>query len=261
MQKNHRIYSDTFTIRSYEVRPEGTAKLMTICNLLQEVAGNHARQLDYDINQLRENNRTWFLYRLQLEMQYYPVWKELVTIETWPSGGKGVLAHRDFLLYNEQNEVLGRATTQWMIVDLNRERPVPIPQEVFDMEISDRSHVITPKRGKIALDPENGQNDKKDFHVRRSDLDINGHVNNVTHINWISESVPRQIYSQYQLSDIDIIYQGESKLGDMVRSSVYTSSNSQTFRHRISRHHADNVLATARTTWNLPIEKDDSQRT
>ncbi len=254
MQKTDRIYSETFTIRSYEVRPEGTAKLITICNLLQEVAGNHAQHLDYDIKQLRENNRTWFLYRLQLEMQYYPAWKDIVTIETWPSGGKGVLAYRDFLLYNKQKDSMGRATTQWMIVDLNRERPVPIPEEVVDMKVSDRRHVITPKRDKIALDSENGPSDEKDFRVRRSELDVNGHVNNVAHINWICETVPRKTYSQYHLSEIDIVYQGESKWGDMIHSALYkTSASPHSFKHRISRHNEESSLVTARTTWDLPL--------
>lgn len=38
--------------------------------------------------------------------------------------------------------------------------------------------------------------------ARRSDVDMNGHINNVTYIAWALETVPRDVYYNYQLQQV-----------------------------------------------------------
>ena len=75
-------YRETFTIRASEVSPEGRATLPSICYLLQEVAGNNALELNFDISQLKEKNLTWILHRLHVKMDTFPKWRDTITIET-----------------------------------------------------------------------------------------------------------------------------------------------------------------------------------
>ncbi len=251
MEENDRIYKETFPIQSYGVRPDKSARLAHICNLLQEVAGKHAHRLNYDIDQLRRENRTWFLYRLQLEMEDYPRWDDSITIETWPSGGKGVLAYREFLIYNESMDILGRGTSQWMIVDLQKKRPVPIPGEVFEMKVEKRGHTLKPQREKINLDHQDPLGSPTEFRIWRKDLDVNGHVNNVSYINWITESIPEDIYSEHRLNHLDIIYQAECKYGDKVIVKTYPTDQDHDFKHHIYRSQDQKTLALAQTRWGV----------
>ena len=38
--------------------------------------------------------------------------------------------------------------------------------------------------------------------ARRSDVDMNGHINNVTYIAWALETVPRDVYHNYELQQV-----------------------------------------------------------
>lgn len=37
---------------------------------------------------------------------------------------------------------------------------------------------------------------------RRSDMDPNGHINNVAYLAWAMEVIPDHVYQQYQLSEV-----------------------------------------------------------
>ncbi len=38
--------------------------------------------------------------------------------------------------------------------------------------------------------------------ARRSDMDMNGHINNVTYLSWVLETVPREVYVNYDLVQV-----------------------------------------------------------
>ncbi len=174
MQDN--IYTDTFYVHSYEIDTTGTASIKSICNYLQETAGNHADELGVAVDRLSEENRTWVLSRLHVEMDRYPRWREELQIETWPSGENGLLATREFILSSADGDELGRATSAWLIIDIDRRRPVRIPDYVSEIRLPDRERVLPETEELPSMeDPDL----EATFRVRHSDLDLNAHVNNV----------------------------------------------------------------------------------
>ncbi|MDZ7694202.1 MAG: thioesterase [Balneolaceae bacterium] len=205
------IFTQSFAIRSSEVRPSGNAKLQTICDLLQEVAGNHALELNWDVTQLKEHNLTWFLHRLDLEIEKYPRWRENVTVQTWPSGSDRLRAYRDFLILDDNEEVLVRALSYWLMINLESRRPSRMPKEVLEISPKNTDHVLPLKDDRPQF-PENIF-DKKQFAVRYSDLDINEHVNNIKYVEWITETLP----VQHQIKAFDIEFKAECGYGSKVK--------------------------------------------
>ena len=49
--------------------------------------------------------------------------------------------------------------------------------------------------------------------VRRSDMDMNQHVNNVTYLKWATEDLPSDLYSSHVLTGVDIEYRAEGHFG------------------------------------------------
>ena len=47
-------------------------------------------------------------------------------METWPAEAKLWGAIRDFIIRDVNGNVLIRASSQWVLVDINRKRPVPL---------------------------------------------------------------------------------------------------------------------------------------
>ena len=73
-------------MRAYEADERGRASILTVCNYLQEAAGNHAFHLNLAVDQLLKQDLTWVLARLHVRMNSYPRWRDELAITTWPSG-------------------------------------------------------------------------------------------------------------------------------------------------------------------------------
>lgn len=235
------FYSEQFKIRSSESAPSGRVKLQSVCDLLQETAGNHALELNFDISQLHERNLTWVLQRLTVEMNRYPKWRDTVTVQTWPSSGDSLRAYRDFLMLDENENELGRAISYWIIIDLESRRPVRIPEEILELAPASVDHVLPVTKER--LDKKSRYDDSKTFDVRRSDLDVNRHVNNVKYIEWALEAYPELM----EVTRLDIEFHAECSYGDRILSKIADAGAGRK-SHLITRLEDDKMLALAATS-------------
>lgn len=204
------IYEEEFKIRASEIGADKKATLPAICSLLQEVAGNHALQLKFDITDLQQQKMTWVLHRLNIQIDRFPDWRETITIKTWPSGGDGLRAHRDFLLLDEGGHTIGKSLSYWLILDMDKRRPIRIPKDILQSVPRDTKHVL-PVSDPVFEEIDNSKYSKS-FEVRKTDLDLNEHVNNVRYVEWALSVLPEN----EKLSKIDIKFMAEAVLGDKV---------------------------------------------
>jgi len=239
------IHYEAFIVRAYEVDAKGKASVPTICNYLQEAAGNHATKLGVAVDQLFKLNMTWVLSRLHVQILRFPFWREMIHLETWPSGKKGKFATRDFLIYDHKKNVIVRGTSSWMILDLKALRPISMPDFMEDIESPDRERAIDDQFPKLIV-PNNPEIEKK-IDVRLNDLDINQHVNNVKYIEWTLESIPIDEWKKKHLVDLEISYRAETKYGESVL--VNTQQNGDTYSHHVISEKDHRSLALLVTRW------------
>ena len=189
-------------------------RLPALCDLLQEVAGTNALQLNFDISRLKSQNLTWVLHRLHLQMERSPEWRDEIAIKTWPSGGNGLRAYRDFLVFDADGKELGRSLSYWLMIDLESKRPVRIPQKILATTPESEDHVLPVSSSRLNISGEISV--KKTFNVRRSDLDLNHHVNNVTYIDWALETAT----TETEFNSIDIEFRHECTYGDEIEAGT-----------------------------------------
>ena len=246
-------YIERFTVRTYETRPDGLASLPTICNYFQETASNHARELNWAFDDLNKRNKLWALNRLTVDILDYPVWQEEVQVETWPSHGDKLRAYRDFKLLNKDGDVLSKAVSQWVILDMESRRPVPIPEEILDLSEADMDHIVPIPDKKIPLLNDEDQKVSTNIKAHFNDLDLNGHVNNVTYICWMLESLPNDLLLQNIPVKLDIQFRGECNAGNHIqaayKSSEYTGENNcAVYQHALTMQATDAPVAAAELT-------------
>ncbi|HEY9757979.1 MAG TPA: acyl-ACP thioesterase domain-containing protein, partial [Oculatellaceae cyanobacterium] len=123
-------WREQFTIRSYHVGPTGLATAQSLCHFLQDSAANHAELLKVGGLDLAALDQMWVLSRLRLCLYKTPYWRSKIAVVTWPSTrSKGIRAHRDFQIFDaESNELLGEASSIWLLLDRQSRRPVRLPQ-------------------------------------------------------------------------------------------------------------------------------------
>lgn len=236
----------TYHIRSYEPLPGGRVSIATICNLLQDMAARHADSLGFGLLDLQTSGHYWVLARLHLMLDRLPGYGETVTVETWPSGNERLVALRDFTIMDGSG-VIGRATTSWVTLNAKTHRPDP-PETVLDGRlIPDRERsLVFPTKAITRL--KQGEHTAA-LEARRSDIDINGHVNNVKYVEFCLEPVPEEWAASRHCLGLDIQFRTESHPGDAYTASCTCEQDGDTFLHSLTRDSDDREVVRMRTWW------------
>lgn len=240
------LWTQPFTIRAYEVGPDETASILTVCDLFQEAAGEHARALGVEHFELADGNRTtWVLSRLRVRLHRRPRMREAVTVETWPSDRDRLRATRDLRLLDADGAEIAVGTTLWFLIDVARRRPVRLPPEMDGFALRDRDRALT--FASSTPEPPASPDAERTFAVRRSDLDRVGHANNVRFVEWMLEALD----DDAGLREIDVQYRAEAVYGDTVVSRA-SAMHDGARTHEITRSADGRSLALATTLWTSP---------
>ena len=244
MSETPLVWTEPFRVRATEVGPDDRATVLSLADLLQESAAEHARATDRARFDLGGGARgTWVLSRLRLVLDRRPGVRERVAVATWPSHYDGIRVHRDFLMTDGGGAACVRATSVWFVIDVARRRPVRLPPSM---------HTFGPplEQGR-ALEFEAAPPEAPDaveaecrFAVRHADLDRVGHANNVRFLEWALEAPG----GADGLREIDVAYRAEAVLGDTVVSRVGPERGGAR-DHALAREADGRVLALARTLW------------
>lgn len=233
-------HKESFTIRAREVQSNGFASIPAICGLFQEVAGNHALKLNFDITQLQAKNLTWVLHRLNVRMNRYPEWREDIVVETWPAAGDALRAFRDYTITDADGIVIGICLSYWMMINLQTRKPARMPKEVLALRLNNAEHVMDIKSNRLS--PIQNIDAEKHFHVRSSDLDMNLHLNNTIYLEWMLETLPTEL--QYQVVEVDIVFTKECLYEEEVRSIVEIISEKESHHQLLNQDGETIALAT-----------------
>ncbi|KAG1330892.1 oleoyl-acyl carrier protein thioesterase, chloroplastic [Cocos nucifera] len=247
-------YKESFIVRCYEVGINKTATVETIANLLQEVGCNHAQSVGFSTDgfattpTMRKLRLIWVTSRMHIEIYKYPAWGDVVEIETWCQGEGRIGTRRDWIIKDlPTGEVIGRATSKWVMMNQDTRKL----QRVSD-EVREEYLVFCPRTPRLAFPEEDNGSVKKipklqepaehsrlELVPRRADLDMNQHVNNVTYIGWVLESMPQEIIDTHELQTITLDYRRECQHDDMVDSltSLELSDDYSTNGSAIGKQH------------------------
>jgi len=241
-------------VRSGETDARGRLSLVAVCELLQESAGRHAVALGVGADVLSPRGLAWVLVEWRVAMERYPVWRDELTVETWPSDLSERFATRDFRLVSPDGGEIGRATSHWAILDVARRRPVRMPDLVRAIPRTARGRAFPGGLSRLAA-PDPAET-VLEVAVRWTDLDRNGHVNNLSYVAWTVESVPREILHEATPRELAISFRSECRSDAAVavqtaRDAVESVGGREVFRHRIVERGTGRELTLARTAWAL----------
>ena len=246
--KYPQVFELDFKIRSYEIDFKGYLNPVILCYMLQEIASAHASSVKEDILDLMEENKTWMLSRLKLKINRYPKWKDEIRVFTWPVGIHRLFAIRDFLICDSKGETLGVATSNWLVIDLGRRKPVRVDKYLNRMYLLPDIRSINQfieKANYSSLSFNKAGTDR----VNLSDIDINGHMTSMKYIEKIVNDFDEGIRKENMLSEILIYFNSEALLYDNLSLEMAENSGNGSYFHRIIRDNDNKELCFAKTVW------------
>ncbi|KAB2024164.1 hypothetical protein ES319_D06G068500v1 [Gossypium barbadense] len=228
------VFRQNFSIRSYEIGADRTASIETLMNHLQETAINHCKSAGLlgdgfgATPGMCKKNLIWVVTRMQVVVDRYPTWGDVVQVDTWVSASGKNGMRRDWLVSNSKTgEILTRASSVWVMMNKLTRRLSKIPEEVrgeIEPHFMNSDPVVAEDNRKLVkLDDSTAQYVRKGLTPRWSDLDVNQHVNNVKYVGWILESTPLGIVESHELCSMTLEYRRECGRDSVLQSLTAVS--------------------------------------
>ncbi len=202
-----KIYEESMLIRTSNCDLTGRWRASDILSFLQEGAGVHSHLLGCGRDVMLQNNIIWVLSRTELVMDRYPVVGETVRMETFPMPNRRWFFPRYYLLYDEQNRLVGKAGTLWLLMDCAERKMAP-PETALPY-LPDNSDMTAPLPfpGNIAL--VEGDTVVTARTPAYTDIDVNQHVNNTRYADWLCDALGVQAMRQKEIARMLIHYNHE----------------------------------------------------
>jgi acyl-ACP thioesterase len=182
-------------------------------DILLTAAGINADDNGFGLRKLHEMQCAWVLSRMSVEMIRFPEQYENIQVETWVQEVGRVNTIRNFCIRDEKNEIIGNACSIWVMFDMisRRAKDLQTLEGIHEYATGEVGLIDKP----IRLDAVEGE-DYDGFKVKYSDIDINGHVNSIRYIQWISDCFSLDCYRKCQVKRFEINYMNEMLFDDFV---------------------------------------------
>ena len=208
-------FEQKFTIPCYDTDASWRLKPSSFMDLAQEAAGQHAVYLGFGYDDLIATNTAWILSRVHVEFVDAPKWRENITLRTWHKGLNRLFFLRDFILTDEEGRERVKATTSWLVLNLETRRLVRGPKLMEEGTVC-LDNVIETPADKVVMPKDAEPQYVMDHHVAYSDVDMNGHTNNAMYMQWAMDAVDYDIASTMPVKWFTINFNHETKPGDIV---------------------------------------------
>lgn len=208
-------YIQNHKIACYDTDAAWRLKPASFMNLAQEAAGNHAVFLGFGYDDLIKTNTAWILSRVHVEFIDTPLWREDITLTTWHKGLNRLFFLRDFILTDKDGKERVKATTSWLVMNLETRRLVRDPGLMEDGTVCTENALETPA-DKIQMPKDMEPEHVIDHVVAYSDIDTNAHANNAMYMQWAMDAVGYELTSTRPVKWFTINFNHETKAGDAV---------------------------------------------
>jgi medium-chain acyl-[acyl-carrier-protein] hydrolase len=224
--ENHIIYGDS-------LNGDLTATYCQLMRIALETGSRHSASVGFDLDYFIKAQKGWAIMRWDAEFYSFPKWNETVAASTWPTLFKGFVAERAYGITALDGTPVMSAHSVWILMDLQKRKaarpdkehvekylPIYPPALTADFnfaDVNDGGHTLLSSRAHT---------------IKRTDIDSNGHVNNLRYISWAFDSTEAE-----RIKRLKVSYKKECTLGERVIIETY---------HKIETYRNNNNTDTVR---------------
>jgi acyl-ACP thioesterase len=210
------VWSESYEVRFGAIDKSDTMTLDAVLDSFQEAAISHAENLGVGREAMASSNQVWLLSRMSVEIKKRPKYGETITVSTWPRGGEKLFALRDFDIRDAAGNPVVGARSCWIIIDMEKRRPLR-PQAIMDtMPLNEGKDALLPARTlAVGLEQRSSLEKIAERQALYTDVDFNGHVNNVNYIRWIEDTLDPSLLEKAAIIRLDINYLNEVRADEI----------------------------------------------
>ncbi|NDV65592.1 acyl-[acyl-carrier-protein] thioesterase [Bacteroides sp. 224] len=215
--KENKIGTYHFVAEPFHVDFNGKLTLGVLGNHLLNCAGFHATDRGFGMSTLNEENYTWVLSRLAIELDDMPYQYEKFTVQTWVENVYRLFTDRNFAILNKDGIKIGYARSIWAMINMNTRKPA----DLLSMHDGSIAHYICEGEDCPIEKPTRIKVDTKEVAetlvAKYNDIDVNGHINSIRYIEHILDLFPIEYYQTMRVRRFEIAYIAEGYYGDELK--------------------------------------------
>jgi medium-chain acyl-[acyl-carrier-protein] hydrolase len=231
-----KMFEQSFEIEDSFTNPEGVLKPTEFLFLIQQATLGGSAFVGAGVEKVRDLGLFWVVMSYHFVFERMPRLGEKITIRTYPSPAKAFIYPRHYCVYDEAGKLIIRGISLWALLDRKSHKPTfpakngidPLPQSV---------------EGELPWPPSlvlSGLPLIETRLVRYSDLDFNGHMNNVRYLDYALDSERSNFYDLHAIKEMQITFSSESQLGEEMNLYAKSEGENHYYQGKISER---NVFA------------------
>ena len=246
MSEVNKIGTYKFIAEPFHVDFKGRLTMGVLGNHLLNCAGFHASDRGFGIARLNEDNYTWVLSRLAIELDEMPYQYEEFSVQTWVENVYRLFTDRNFAIIDKDGKKIGYARSVWAMINLNTRKPADLLTlhggSIVDYVCDEPCPIEKPSRIKVtAKEP------VSKLTAKYSDIDINGHVNSIRYIEHILDLFPIELYKSKHIRRFEMAYVAESYYGDEL--SFYVDETNENEYHIEVKKNGDELVCRSKVLF------------
>ncbi len=202
--------------------------LLGLARHMQNIAANHAAQLGFNYyKDGTEPKYYWVLSRVKYMLHKSIGLQEKFSLTTYSGGCDKLFAVRLFDIRDEEDQLIGHIIGDYILIDAEKGRPTRITnkESIFDVlnfkYEGEQLDKLAPPEEIIAEEVRK---------ARYSEIDLNGHMNNVQYIKWILDMLSLEMHKEKQIETLQINYNTSVMYEDQVKVVLGTIEGEEGYR-------------------------------
>lgn len=235
------ITQKEYEIKSYETDSNAQIKPYILLHYLEDIAYHDAQKFSVGYLETHARNQGFFLIKYHLKFTLMPKMSDIVKIKTWITKAKSIQCRREFEIMDSNNNVFGRASSLWLLVNLNTKKILNPYKELTFPDLKENYALDTtfekiPTLKKIDFESQ--------INITYDDIDLNSHVNNSNYLKFALNTLPYDFLLYHSISEIKIYYKKEAMINDIIISQVQILKEKKITLHKIINKNTNEELTT-----------------
>lgn len=205
------MYSFDGRIRYSEVNNDLKLSYYGLMNYFQDSSIFNSDDLGIGVKFLSERNQGWIVALYTLKVFKRPSLDDHVVISTNPYQLRGMMGNRYFEMTSPEGEIYAAADTSWILMDLEKMKPMRIPEDVMKYEAEPKKDIDF---ASTKLHIMEGLEKVDELLVSSMFIDTNFHMNNAYYVQIAEKNLPTEF--DFQKGDIVINFKKAALLNDRI---------------------------------------------
>ena len=219
------IFKEKIVTRMEDFDSNGEMTWKAVVQLFENVGSHYADRVGDSVIDGSFNGQAWILTEWKLEMLAKIPYMKEVYVETWSKGAlNALLVERDYQLKDKEGNVLAKGVASFVLINTQKGRPERITEDMVEKYAPETIDVFegrTFTRMKEAKEYPIEQ----EIMQRRTDIDFNQHVHNLTYFDYVTELIPEELYRQQNFTQCRIAYRKAFEEGEKVIGKCLVEGN------------------------------------